>query len=44
MTLFALLSVLVTSGSQAVYGEPIWDPVAARRQDGQRRRRCCSRW
>ncbi|WP_431964123.1 NCS1 family nucleobase:cation symporter-1 [Actinacidiphila sp. bgisy160] len=28
MTLFALLSVLVTSGSQAVYGEPIWDPVA----------------
>jgi nucleobase:cation symporter-1, NCS1 family len=28
MTLFALLSVLVTSGSQAVYGEPIWDPIA----------------
>ncbi|WP_405020886.1 NCS1 family nucleobase:cation symporter-1 [Kitasatospora sp. NBC_00070] len=28
MTLFALLSVLVTSGSQAVYGAPIWDPVA----------------
>ncbi|ASU82311.1 nitrate reductase [Nocardiopsis gilva YIM 90087] len=27
MTAFALLSVLVTSGSQAVYGEPIWDPV-----------------
>lgn len=27
MTLFALLSVLVTSGSQAVYGEAIWDPV-----------------
>ncbi|MFI2433148.1 NCS1 family nucleobase:cation symporter-1 [Streptomyces sp. NPDC018693] len=27
MTLFAFLSVLVTSGSQAVYGEPIWDPV-----------------
>jgi NCS1 family nucleobase:cation symporter-1 len=28
MTLFALLSVLVTSGSQAVWGAPIWDPVA----------------
>ncbi|MEV7467162.1 cytosine permease [Streptomyces kronopolitis] len=28
MTVFALLSVLVTSGSQAVYGAPIWDPVA----------------
>ncbi|MFD9124334.1 NCS1 family nucleobase:cation symporter-1 [Kitasatospora sp. NPDC059571] len=28
MTLFALLSVLVTSGSQAVYGTPIWDPIA----------------
>ncbi|MEU9131062.1 NCS1 family nucleobase:cation symporter-1 [Kitasatospora sp. NPDC048540] len=28
MTLFALLSVLVTSGSQAVYGEAIWDPIA----------------
>ncbi|MER6105685.1 NCS1 family nucleobase:cation symporter-1 [Streptomyces sp. NPDC001832] len=28
MTLFALLSVLVTSGSQAVYGVPIWDPIA----------------
>ncbi|MFF4649238.1 NCS1 family nucleobase:cation symporter-1 [Streptomyces sp. NPDC001380] len=27
MTLFALLSVLVTSGSQAVYGKPIWDPI-----------------
>ncbi|MFJ9605028.1 NCS1 family nucleobase:cation symporter-1 [Kitasatospora sp. NPDC101176] len=27
MTLFALLSVLVTSGSQAVYGEPVWDPI-----------------
>ncbi|MDH6574669.1 NCS1 family nucleobase:cation symporter-1 [Kitasatospora sp. MAP5-34] len=27
MTLFALLSVLVTSGSQAVYGAPIWDPI-----------------
>jgi NCS1 family nucleobase:cation symporter-1 len=27
MTLFALLSVMVTSGSQAVYGETIWDPV-----------------
>ena len=27
MTLFALLSVLVTSGSQAIFGEPIWDPV-----------------
>ncbi|MET7530637.1 NCS1 family nucleobase:cation symporter-1 [Streptomyces goshikiensis] len=27
MTLFALLSVFVTSGSQAVYGTPIWDPV-----------------
>ncbi|MFE0463894.1 NCS1 family nucleobase:cation symporter-1 [Kitasatospora sp. NPDC058965] len=27
MTLFALLSVLVTSGSQAVYGQPIWDPI-----------------
>ncbi|MEU7550791.1 NCS1 family nucleobase:cation symporter-1 [Streptomyces sp. NPDC044571] len=28
MTLFALLSVFVTSGSEAVYGTPIWDPVA----------------
>ncbi|MEU6119659.1 NCS1 family nucleobase:cation symporter-1 [Streptomyces sp. NPDC047117] len=28
MTAFALLSVLVTSGSQAVYGVPVWDPVA----------------
>jgi NCS1 family nucleobase:cation symporter-1 len=28
MTAFALLSVLVTSGSQAVYGTAIWDPVA----------------
>ncbi|MCG0290934.1 NCS1 family nucleobase:cation symporter-1 [Streptomyces sp. PSAA01] len=28
MTAFALLSVFVTSGSEAVYGEPIWDPVA----------------
>jgi NCS1 family nucleobase:cation symporter-1 len=28
MTFFALLSVLVTSGSQAVYGTPIWDPIA----------------
>ena len=27
MTAFALLSVIVTSGSQAVYGEPIWEPV-----------------
>lgn len=27
MTLFAFLSVLVTSGSQAVYGEAVWDPV-----------------
>ena len=27
MTLFALLSVLVTSGSQAVYGKAIWDPI-----------------
>jgi NCS1 family nucleobase:cation symporter-1 len=27
MTLFAFLSVMVTSGSQAVYGEPVWDPV-----------------
>src|SRR5262249_11467299 len=24
---FALLSVLVTSGSQAVYGKAIWDPI-----------------
>lgn len=32
MAVFALLSVLVTSGSQAVYGEPVWDPsqLAAR--------------
>ncbi|MGC9540682.1 NCS1 family nucleobase:cation symporter-1 [Streptomyces sp. UG1] len=32
MAAFALLSVLVTSGAQAVYGEPIWDPsqLAAR--------------
>ncbi|OIK23144.1 NCS1 family nucleobase:cation symporter-1 [Streptomyces malaysiense] len=28
MSLFAVLSVLVTSGSQAVYGAPIWDPIA----------------
>ncbi|WP_432014077.1 NCS1 family nucleobase:cation symporter-1 [Streptomyces cucumeris] len=28
MTAFALLSVFVTSGSEAVYGEAIWDPVA----------------
>jgi NCS1 family nucleobase:cation symporter-1 len=28
MTLFAVLSVLVTSGSQAVYGAPVWDPIA----------------
>ncbi|MFE3874418.1 NCS1 family nucleobase:cation symporter-1 [Kitasatospora sp. NPDC059146] len=27
MTLFALLSVLVTSGSAAVYGEPVWNPI-----------------
>lgn len=27
MTLFALLSVFVTSGSEAVYGVAIWDPV-----------------
>jgi NCS1 family nucleobase:cation symporter-1 len=27
MTLFAVLAVLVTSGSEAVYGEAIWDPV-----------------
>ncbi|SCK42112.1 NCS1 family nucleobase:cation symporter-1 [Streptomyces sp. WMMB 322] len=27
MTLFALLSVFVTSGSQVVYGASIWDPV-----------------
>ncbi len=27
MTLFALLSVFVTSGSQAVYGAAVWDPV-----------------
>ncbi len=27
MTFFALLSVFVTSGSQAVYGVAIWDPV-----------------
>ncbi|MGP9017506.1 NCS1 family nucleobase:cation symporter-1 [Streptomyces sp. BR1] len=27
MTAFALLSVLVTSGSEAVYGTPIWSPV-----------------
>ncbi|MFF9472562.1 NCS1 family nucleobase:cation symporter-1 [Streptomyces roseolus] len=35
MTAFALLSVLVTSGSQAVYGAPVWDPVelAARSDD-----------
>ncbi|KAK1183018.1 NCS1 family nucleobase:cation symporter-1 [Streptomyces sp. NBS 14/10] len=32
MTLFTLLSVLVTSGTQAVYGAPIWQPeqVAAK--------------
>ncbi|MEV6794311.1 NCS1 family nucleobase:cation symporter-1 [Streptomyces sp. NPDC051320] len=28
MTAFALLSVFVTSGSEAVYGVAIWDPVA----------------
>jgi NCS1 family nucleobase:cation symporter-1 len=28
MTLFAILAVLVTAGSQVVYGEAIWDPVA----------------
>ncbi|MEK0099794.1 NCS1 family nucleobase:cation symporter-1 [Streptomyces sp. A475] len=28
MTLFALMSVLVTSGSEKVYGAAIWDPVA----------------
>ncbi|MCM6778468.1 NCS1 family nucleobase:cation symporter-1 [Nocardia sp. CDC159] len=27
MTLFAFLAVLVTSGTQSVYGAPIWDPV-----------------
>ncbi|MDX2931443.1 NCS1 family nucleobase:cation symporter-1 [Streptomyces ipomoeae] len=27
MTLFAILAVLVTSGSEVVYGEAIWDPV-----------------
>ncbi|MFG2912005.1 NCS1 family nucleobase:cation symporter-1 [Kitasatospora sp. NPDC048298] len=27
MTLFAFLSVLVTSGSEAVYGVPVWDPI-----------------
>ncbi|MBF6331683.1 NCS1 family nucleobase:cation symporter-1 [Nocardia transvalensis] len=27
MTLFAVLAVLVTSGTQAVYGVPIWEPV-----------------
>jgi nucleobase:cation symporter-1, NCS1 family len=27
MTIFALLSVLVTSGSQALFGAPVWDPV-----------------
>jgi nucleobase:cation symporter-1, NCS1 family len=27
MTAFALLSVLVTSGSQAVYGKAYWDPI-----------------
>ncbi len=27
MTAFALLSVLVTSGSQAVYGSAVWDPI-----------------
>ena len=27
MTGFALLAVLVTSGSEALYGKPIWDPI-----------------
>ncbi|MEZ0064592.1 NCS1 family nucleobase:cation symporter-1 [Streptacidiphilus sp. MAP12-20] len=27
MTLFAVLSVLVTSGAEAVYKTPIWDPI-----------------
>jgi NCS1 family nucleobase:cation symporter-1 len=27
MTIFSLLAVLVTSGSQALFGSPIWDPV-----------------
>ncbi|MFD5315404.1 NCS1 family nucleobase:cation symporter-1 [Streptomyces sp. NPDC127098] len=36
MAAFALLSVLVTSGSQAVYGEPIWDPAElAARMDSE---------
>ena len=28
MSLIALLSILITSGSAAIYGEAIWDPVA----------------
>jgi NCS1 family nucleobase:cation symporter-1 len=36
MAAFALLSVLVTSGSQAVYGEPVWDPAElATRMDNE---------
>ncbi|MDT0344009.1 NCS1 family nucleobase:cation symporter-1 [Streptomyces litchfieldiae] len=36
MAAFALLSVLVTSGSQAVYGEPVWDPAElAARMDNE---------
>jgi NCS1 family nucleobase:cation symporter-1 len=36
MAAFALLSVLVTSGSQAVYGEPVWDPAdLAARMDNE---------
>ncbi len=27
MTFFALLSVLITSGTQEIYGKPIWDPI-----------------
>ena len=27
MSLFAILSIVITSGTQVIYGEPIWDPI-----------------
>ncbi|HEV2782201.1 MAG TPA: NCS1 family nucleobase:cation symporter-1 [Actinophytocola sp.] len=28
MSFFAILSIIITSGTQVIYGEPIWDPIA----------------
>ena len=28
MSFFAILSIMITSGTQVIYGEPIWDPIA----------------